>query len=66
MEPITTEYYLKMNVGKTRTMRISRNLHINIRIKFNATIIKEVNKFIHLRSEVTSGKIGYGESNRRI
>jgi hypothetical protein len=53
-----------MNTKKTRTMRISRNLDINIKIKVNATIIKEVDKFIHLRSEVNSERIDDGEINR--
>jgi hypothetical protein len=51
---IIKECGLRMNMDKTATMIISRNLDTNVRIKVNDTTVKEVDKFIHVGSEINS------------
>jgi hypothetical protein len=45
---IIKEYILRMNMGKTVNMRISRN----VGIKINDTLVTEVDKFVYLRSGI--------------
>jgi uncharacterized protein YdeI (BOF family) len=44
---IIKEYGLRMNMDKTVTIRISKNLHASIRIRVNGTLVKKVDRFIY-------------------
>ena len=49
---------MKMVMDKLATVRILRNLHINVRREVKRTIVKEGDNFTYLGREIEENKVG--------